>query len=294
MSAFENQMSNYTDMINSALDIKVPESEISIEKSMRYSVMAGGKRIRPILTLAVCDLFGTDCRHALSFACAIELIHTYSLIYDDLPCMDNDILRRGKPTNHITFGEDIALMAGMGLYARAFETVLSSYKNDNLSSEQCIAGMKVLADASGLNGIVLGQVLDSQNTNGKDMTLDDLYQIHQLKTSAMLEAAAVLGAIVADISDKDLEKIKQYAKLIGLAFQIKDDILDVTGTIEDMGKSIGKDGLSQKVTFVDLLGLKASQEKVVKLTKQAKQCLSKFQNNSFLCTLADYLCNRTH
>lgn len=291
--SFNDLMAAYAEKINLYLDKCVPDSDRNIEKAMRYSVAAGGKRIRPILTLASCEMLGADSNRAIGFACALELIHTYSLIYDDLPCMDNDVLRRGKPTNHVVFGEDIALMAGMGLYARAFEVVLSEENAVKLSDAQRVAGMRVLADASGLNGIVLGQVLDIDNVAGKNIGIEDLNRIHNLKTSAMLEAAVKLGCIAAQATDTQTSALVQYAKAIGLAFQIRDDILDVIGTSENMGKSIGKDKESKKITFVDLLGLSAAQEKVAELTVQAKQALSSFENNTFLSQMADFLCGRT-
>ena len=209
--------------------------------------------------------------------------------------MDNDTLRRGKPTNHVVFGEDIALMAGMGLYARAFETASDTQQEFGLTDRQVLDGIKVLASASGTNGIVSGQVLDIGNVaDNPKVDLDYLMRIHRLKTSAMLEAAVELGAIAANATVQQSESLCQYAKAIGLAFQIRDDILDVIGDQQHMGKSVGKDKLAKKITFVDLLGIERAQNEVERLTKEAKESLSVFANREFLSTFADVLCGRMY
>ena len=287
MFDLEKKLREYCDTVNTALDLAIPEKDEPAVKSMRYSIFAGGKRIRAAMILAFCELFGGDIKKAVPFACAIEMIHTYSLIYDDLPCMDNDTLRRGKPTNHIVFGESTALMAGAALYARAFETVLES---PDLSSSQKLEGIDVLLSASGLKGIISGQMLDIENRPG--LTKDEVMRIHELKTSAMLEASALLGCIAADCSEKEKNIALAYAKNVGLAFQIKDDILDVSGTVEDMGKTLGKDKASMKTTFVDILGLENAQKEVDRLSAEAKESVANIEKNDFLLALADYLANR--
>lgn len=287
MFDLEKKLREYCDTVNTALDLAIPEKDEPAVKSMRYSIFAGGKRIRAAMILAFCELFGGDIKKAVPFACAIEMIHTYSLIYDDLPCMDNDTLRRGKPTNHIVFGESTALMAGAALYARAFETVLES---PDLSSEQKLEGIDVLLSASGLKGIISGQMLDIENRPG--LTKDEVMRIHELKTSAMLEASALLGCIASDCSEKEKNIALAYAKNVGLAFQIKDDILDVSGTVEDMGKTLGKDKASMKTTFVDILGLENAQKEVDRLSAEAKESVANIEKNDFLLALADYLANR--
>lgn len=287
MFDLEKKLREYCDTVNTALDLAIPEKDEPAVKSMRYSIFAGGKRIRAAMILAFCELFGGDVKKAVPFACAIEMIHTYSLIYDDLPCMDNDTLRRGKPTNHIVFGESTALMAGAALYARAFETVLES---PDLSSAQKLEGIDVLLSASGLKGIISGQMLDIENRPG--LTKDEVMRIHELKTSAMLEASALLGCIAADCSEKEKNIALAYAKNVGLAFQIKDDILDVSGTVEDMGKTLGKDKASMKTTFVDILGLENAQKEVDRLSAEAKESVANIEKNDFLLALADYLANR--
>ena len=287
MVDLEKKLREYCDTVNTALDLAIPEKDEPAVKSMRYSIFAGGKRIRAAMILAFCELFGGDIKKAVPFACAIEMIHTYSLIYDDLPCMDNDTLRRGKPTNHIVFGESTALMAGAALYGRAFETVLES---PDLSSAQKLEGIDVLLSASGLKGIISGQMLDIENRPG--LTKDEVMRIHELKTSAMLEASALLGCIAADCSEKEKNIALAYAKNVGLAFQIKDDILDVSGTVEDMGKTLGKDKASMKTTFVDSLGLENAQKEVDRLSAEAKESVANIEKNDFLLALADYLANR--
>lgn len=292
MIDFEQRFNDYRAYINEKLAAYVATDGSKICDSMNYSVMAGGKRIRPVLALECCRLCCGDYKKATAFACALEIIHSYSLIYDDLPCMDNDTMRRGKPTNHVVFGEDIALMAGMGLYCRAFEIVTDTYKEFGLTETQLIDGIKALLKASGMNGIVLGQVLDIDNVAGKYTDLDYIQRVHDYKTSAMLEASSEVGAICGGATEKQRAALLEYSKNIGLAFQIRDDILDVTGTDGNMGKTLGKDRESGKTTFVDIFGVGGAQRKVVELTERAKSAISCFYDGGFLISFADYLCGR--
>lgn len=292
MIDFEQRFNDYRAYINEKLAAYVATDGSKICDSMNYSVMAGGKRIRPVLALECCRLCCGDYKKATAFACALEIIHSYSLIYDDLPCMDNDTMRRGKPTNHVVFGEDIALMAGMGLYCRAFEIVTDTYKEFGLTETQLIDGIKDLLKASGMNGIVLGQVLDIDNVAGKHTDLDYIQRVHDYKTSAMLEASSEVGAICGGATEKQRAALLEYSKNIGLAFQIRDDILDVTGTDGNMGKTLGKDRESGKTTFVDIFGVGGAQRKVVELTERAKSAISCFYDGGFLISFADYLCGR--
>lgn len=292
MIDFEQRFNDYRAYINEKLAAYVATDGSKICDSMNYSVMAGGKRIRPVLALECCRLCCGDYKKATAFACALEIIHSYSLIYDDLPCMDNDTMRRGKPTNHVVFGEDIALMAGMGLYCRAFEIVTDTYKEFGLTETQLIDGIKALLKASGMNGIVLGQVLDIDNVEGKHTDLDYIQRVHDYKTSAMLEASSEVGAICGGATEKQRAALLEYSKNIGLAFQIRDDILDVTGTDGNMGKTLGKDKESGKTTFVDIFGVGGAQRKVVELTERAKSAISCFYDGGFLISFADYLCGR--
>ena len=292
MIDFEQRFNDYRAYINEKLAAYVATDGSKICDSMNYSVMAGGKRIRPVLALECCRLCCGDYKKATAFACALEIIHSYSLIYDDLPCMDNDTMRRGKPTNHVVFGEDIALMAGMGLYCRAFEIVTDTYKEFGLTETQLIDGIKALLKASGINGIVLGQVLDIDNVAGKHTDLDYIQRVHDYKTSAMLEASSEVGAICGGATEKQRAALLEYSKNIGLAFQIRDDILDVTGTDGNMGNTLGKDKESGKTTFVDIFGVGGAQRKVVELTERAKSAISCFYDGGFLISFADYLCGR--
>ena len=292
MIDFEQRFNDYRAYINEKLAAYVATDGSKICDSMHYSVMAGGKRIRPVLALECCRLCCGDYKKATAFACALEIIHSYSLIYDDLPCMDNDTMRRGKPTNHVVFGEDIALMAGMGLYCRAFEIVTDTSKEFGLTETQLIDGIKALLKASGMNGIVLGQVLDIDNVEGKHTDLDYIQRVHDYKTSAMLEASSEVGAICGGATEKQRAALLEYSKNIGLAFQIRDDILDVTGTDGNMGKTLGKDKESGKTTFVDIFGVGGAQRKVVELTERAKSAISCFYDGGFLISFADYLCGR--
>ena len=292
MIDFEQRFNDYRAYINEKLAAYVATDGSKICDSMNYSVMAGGKRIRPVLALECCRLCCGDYKKATAFACALEIIHSYSLIYDDLPCMDNDTMRRGKPTNHVVFGEDIALMAGMGLYCRAFEIVTDTYKEFGLTETQLIDGIKALLKASGMNGIVLGQVLDIDNVAGKHTDLDYIQSVQDYKTSDMHEESSEVGAICGGATEKQRAALLEYSKNIGLAFQIRDDILDVTGTDGNMGKTLGKDKESGKTTFVDIFGVGGAQRKVVELTERAKSAISCFYDGGFLISFADYLCGR--
>ena len=283
----KEQLEKYRISVNDALEKAIPENGEEAVSAMRYSVFAGGKRIRAALVLAFCELFGGKEEAALPFACAIEMIHTYSLIYDDLPCMDNDTLRRGKPTNHVVFGESTALMAGAGLYARAFETVTESCV---LTDSQKLEGISALLSASGLKGIITGQMLDLNNRPG--LTESEVMQIHMLKTGAMIEASAILGCIAAGCGKKEIEKAKKYAEKTGLAFQIRDDILDVTGSVEEVGKTLGKDKAEMKTTFVDILGVENAQKQVEALSAEAKNEIADIAGSGFLCAISDYLAGR--
>lgn len=293
---FASILKTYQNDVNTALNSFFSAREPILLDSMRYSIVAGGKRIRPVLSLASCDLCGAPYQKAMLFACALEIIHTYSLIYDDLPCMDNDMLRRGMLTNHTVFGEDIALLAGMGLYAKSFEILHEGYRRVGLTDAQLLAGEEVLLRASGCSGIVMGQYLDIENVS-ENPEVDESYirRVHALKTSAMLEASVLTGAICADATEQQKSALLTYAKTIGLAFQIRDDILDVVGTTEQMGKTLGKDKKDKKVTFVDIFGVDSAQKELLRLTEEGKAALRIFGGKeTFLCDLADYLCVRTN
>ena len=279
---------NYLDEINSALKEYLPAADDVVSQAMRYSVENGGKRIRPALLLEFCRVCGGDYKKAVPFACALEMIHTYSLIHDDLPCMDNDDFRRGKPSCHIAFGEEYALLAGDALLTLAFETAMKS----NLSAEITVKAAKELAKAAGVMGMVGGQVLDLQN-EGKKVGVSDLQKPDELKTGELIRAACVLGCVCAGADDKKIAAAEKYAHDIGIAFQIVDDILDVTSDEETLGKPIGSDEENQKSTYVSLLGIEKSRKTAEELTLNAQKALDAFDGDvSSLKDFAEKLKNR--
>ncbi len=254
-------------------------------ESMRYSILAGGKRIRPVLTLEFARLGGIDWHLALPYACALELVHNYSLIHDDLPCMDNDDLRRGKPTNHKVFGETMAILAGDALQPEAFGLIASA----QLSAQSRIDAVQVLAKAAGADGMVGGQVLDTvcRVDNEEALTL-----LHRLKTGAMIAGAAELGCVAAEMSAEKRAQAVEFAWQLGLAFQIRDDMLDVVGDEQVLGKPIGSDAEEGKMTFVDLKGLDGCAKLVDECTARAKAAIADWADNEFLFELADRMVGR--
>jgi geranylgeranyl diphosphate synthase type II len=234
---------------------------------MRYSLLAGGKRLRPILCLATCELAGGTLEMAMPTACALETIHTMSLIHDDLPAMDNDDYRRGRLTNHKVFGEDIAILAGDGLLARAFEHVATETRN--VPPQRILQIIARLGRTVGAPGLVGGQVLDLESEGKPDISVETLSFIHTHKTGALLETSVVSGAILAGATDKEIQSLSKYAQNIGLAFQIVDDILDITATQEELGKTAGKDLKAQKATYPSLLGLEESKKQAQQLIDEA-------------------------
>lgn len=257
-------------------------------EAMRYSLLAGGKRIRPVLVLKFAEACGAKLTSVLPLACAVEMLHTYSLIHDDLPCMDNDTLRRGKPTNHVVFGETVAVLAGDALQAAAFETVSRA----ELPPEIIVKAMKELSFAAGEEGICGGQILDMLSEN-KQIDLSGVENIHKQKTASMILAAVRMGVIAGQGSERQLQAASQYAQDIGLAFQIRDDILDITSTVEELGKPIGSDKENNKSTFASLLGRERCEEIIAEKTLSAKQAIQNiFENSAFFCELADRLASR--
>jgi geranylgeranyl diphosphate synthase type II len=251
--------------LDQAIPIIYPEK---IYEAMRYSLLAGGKRVRPILCLATCEMMGGTIEMAMPTACAVEMIHTMSLIHDDLPAMDNDDYRRGKLTNHKIYGEDVAILAGDGLLALAFEFV-ALQTPQNVKRELVLQVVVRLGRALGAGGLVGGQVVDLESEGKSDISLETLNFIHKHKTAALLEACVVCGGIIAGASPEDVQRLSRYAQNIGLAFQIIDDILDITATQEELGKTAGKDQKAQKVTYPSLWGLEESRSKAQELVKAA-------------------------
>ena len=259
-------------------------------EAMRYSLLAGGKRVRPVLTLEFARIaeMGENWEEALWAACALELVHTYSLIHDDLPCMDNDDLRRGKPTNHKVYGETMAVLAGDALQPAAYEHILSC---STLNQAQRLECALLLSEASGPQGMVAGQVLDTLHT---PKTEEELIQVHSLKTGAMFRAACAMGCVCGGVNDFTLrEAARIYAENIGLAFQIRDDMLDVESTAEELGKPIGSDRNNGKTTFASLYGLEKCAELVAEHTRLAQESITGvFRDTEFLCALAQSLAVR--
>ena len=259
-----------------------------LAEAMRYSLLAGGKRIRPMLVLEFCRIAGGDLEAALPVACAVEMLHTYSLIHDDLPCMDNDDLRRGRPTNHKVYGECTATLAGDCLQAEAFGTILRSA----LPADRRAACAEILAGAAGLDGICGGQYMDMA-WEGRALSEDELNDINNRKTSALLIAACQMGVAAAGGTEEQLEAAGLYAAAVGLAFQIRDDMLDVLSTEQELGKPIGSDAQEQKNTFMALYGEEKCAAMVAKLTERAKEVLKTgFDDTDFLCALADSMAVR--
>lgn len=258
-----------------------------LNDAMAYSLLSGGKRIRPLLTLEACRLFGGEPERALPFACGVEMVHTYSLIHDDLPCMDDDDLRRGRPTNHKVFGETTAVLAGDGLLTLAFQALTQA----PLSPAQICRGVACLAGAAGPGGMVAGQILDIAG-EGRSLTYDEVVEIEALKTGCIMEAAVRLGCIAADSTAEQEEAGAAYARQLGLAFQIRDDLLDVLGDEKELGKPVGSDREKEKSTFTSLKGIQACEERIQMLTEQAVSVIKPFPGSAFLCELAETLANR--
>lgn len=276
--------------LDQALALRYPET---LYESMRYSLLAGGKRLRPMLCLASCDLVGGSPDMAMPTACALEMIHTMSLIHDDLPSMDNDDYRRGRLTNHKVYGDDVAILAGDALLTYAFEHVAT--QTQGASPERVLRVIAGLGKAVGGEGLVGGQIVDLASEGNPDVTLETLNYIHNHKTAALLEISVTSGAILAGASEEAIGSLRQYAQRIGLAFQIVDDILDITSTPETLGKSVGKDITAQKVTYPSLWGLEESRRQANQLIEAAKESLVEFGDlNQPLLAIADYIVARTY
>ena len=280
--------------VDKALDHFLPKAATkpaTIHKAMRYSIFAGGKRLRPVLTLAAAEICGGMGEDALLSACAVECIHTYSLIHDDLPCMDDDDLRRGRPTSHKVFGEGIAVLAGDALLTVAFELLAQAPASARYGTAALV---RELASASGSRWLIAGQVLDLEG-EGKPTTKTALKFIHEAKTAALLTCAIRLGAMSANATPSKLEALTRFGHSLGLAFQVIDDILDVTQTTEKLGKTAGKDAAVTKATYPALFGLKRSREIAAELTEEALQSLTPFgKKAALLRSLTDSLLAREY
>lgn len=257
-------------------------------EAMEYSLLAGGKRIRPVLTLETCRMCGGQPEQALPFACAVEMIHTYSLIHDDLPAMDNDGLRRGRPTNHVVYGEAAAILAGDALLTAAFEQLTRA----ELPAGRIVAAVQCLSRAAGFAGMVGGQALDMAG-EGRALDRAELELLQSLKTGALISAAAELGCIAAGGTPEQRDRVRAYAQALGRAFQVRDDMLDVTSSEAELGKTIGSDQANEKSTFVTALGLEGCAALVEELTRQGIEALSGFDAAGFHIQLAQELAHRT-
>lgn len=280
-------MNDSIEIINSALEAYLPDGEDVVSRAIRYSVGNGGKRIRPYLTLEFCRACGGDVSRALPYACAVEMIHTYSLIHDDLPCMDDDDLRRGKPSCHVEFGYANALLAGDALLTLAFETLAKA----ELPPQTTVSAVSILASAAGWSGMVGGQVMDLAN-EGRRVTARELEATDRLKTGALIKAACRLGCLAAGREDA-VPFADEYADCLGIAFQIVDDILDVTSSADLLGKPVGSDEQNEKSTYVTFYGIEESRRTVSELTSRAKKALDGIEGDtSSLAAFADAMENR--
>jgi geranylgeranyl diphosphate synthase, type II len=268
--------------------IQAPEQ---LKESMLYSLKAGGKRIRPLFVSAVCEMYNQPLQASYKVGSAIEMIHTYSLIHDDLPCMDDDELRRGKPTNHVVYGEDVATLAGDALNTLAFGVLA---RLENVSAEKRIELVNLLSIAAGAEGMVGGQILDMDGEK-RTLNLQELEKVHVNKTGALLRFSIESGAVLAGANVKDRQALVEYAHHIGLAFQIQDDILDIEGTSEQLGKTAGKDIVSHKSTYPALLTLDGAKKKLDEHYHFAIEALEKVEvNTSLLQQFAQYIVRRTN
>lgn len=294
---FQEQYRFYLTKFEEVLNGYYPAVDLLQKKvfeAMGYGVLGGGKRIRPVLTMAVCHMLGGSLDDAARVGCAIESVHSYSLIHDDLPCMDNDDMRRGKPSCHKAYGEDIALLAGDGLLTNAFGILADC---GSMTPELALATVRELSCAAGCYGMIGGQVIDLACENRTDVTLEELTELHRGKTGALIRVSAVCGCLCGgyfDESDEKIQKIIAFSEKLGLAFQIKDDILDVIGDEKALGKPIGSDAEQNKTTFVTLLGLEKAEEELARLTKEAKELIGTIPGSEFLLGFADYLLNRNN
>ena len=289
-----NLLNDYKVLIENEIDRLYPQNNEVLYKELidasRYSLLLGGKRIRPVIMLEFCKLFGGEIKDVINFAIALEMIHTYSLIHDDLPCMDNDDMRRGKPSCHVKYGEDIALLAGDTLLTESFKIAADSSAEDSLK----IKAISVLAQRAGLHGMIGGQVMDLSFEKNKP-DLDSLRTMYIKKTGCLISAACEIGAIIGGASDEQIDIAQNYAVNLGLAFQIIDDILDITGDEAVLGKPIGSDNENGKTTYVSILGLDEARLVAKKLTDEALNALSLFDGNTKnLQELTKYLLERNY
>jgi geranylgeranyl diphosphate synthase type II len=290
-------LSGKKEIVDKTLERLVPSAKIfpsSVHEAMRYSLFAGGKRVRPILAIAAAEALGAKTAGLLPIAGTLELIHTYSLIHDDLPAMDNDDLRRGRPTCHKVYGEAIAILAGDGLLNLAFEVLSGPRQLKSVPPNRLIAIIREIATASGISGMVGGQVVDMES-EGRDIDFPTLEYIHTHKTGALIRASVRVGSLYARAGKRQLKALTRYGEMVGLAFQIADDILDITGKQEEIGKDVGSDIKKGKKTFPSFYGLGESRRRAVEVVDKAIASLKDFDRKADpLRELAKYVINRVH
>ena len=294
-NALEEKLNKNSDDVEAALAGFYEKKAISevvkpFLQTETYSLLDGGKRIRPFLVNEVCSILGGDMSASMPFAMAVEMIHTYSLIHDDLPCMDNDDMRRGKPSNHKVFGEAYALLAGDALLTNAFAVAAS---NESVSPEIRARAVSLISEAAGDAGMIGGQFIDLEGEMRR-LSLDELLVLHSLKTGRMIELSAMLGALAAGYGEDTAEysAVRTYAQKIGLAFQVIDDVLDVEGDEQTVGKSLNSDAENSKTTFLTFFDVERAKRYAQSLTQEAKIEISKISQSDCLCALADYLLDR--
>lgn len=293
----KSYLSKKKDLVDKALEKLVPPAKTfpaSVHEAMRYSLFAGGKRVRPILAIAAAEALGAKTTDLLPLAGTLELIHTYSLIHDDLPAMDDDDLRRGRPTCHKVYGEAVAILAGDGLLTMAFETLSDPRWTKRVPANRLLAVIKEISTASGVFGMVGGQVVDMES-EGKDIDFPTLEYIHTHKTGALIRASVRVGALYAKAGKRQFTALTHYGEMVGLAFQIADDILDITGTREETGKDVGSDLAKGKKTFPGFYGLEESRRRAVEVVDRALLSLKDFDKKADpLRELAKYIINRVN
>lgn len=294
---FKNWMNEKISKVDENLGTIIKEEENPqkvIYQAMNYSLMSGGKRLRPVLLLGTYEIFQKNIEAVIPFACAMEMIHTYSLIHDDLPAMDNDDYRRGRLSNHKKFGEATGILAGDGLLNRAFETGLEAAIKSKLDINKSVKALYEIAKSSGADGMIGGQIVDMYG-HEKVSSIEDLKYMYSLKTGAIIKSSVVAGAILGGANDEEIKALEKYAEKLGIAFQIEDDILDVTSTQEVLGKAIGSDVANDKITYLSFVSIEEAQNHVEKFTQEAIESINIFGDKAkYMVELAKYLTNRDH
>lgn len=296
---FDMERKEKAEKIEAVIGTYLPKEEgyqKKVEEAMNYSVLAGGKWLRPMLLEETYKMFGGEGRVVEPFMASIEMVHTYSLVHDDLPCMDNDEYRRGRKTTHVVYGEGMAVLAGDGLLNFAFETAIKAFRlaRDEEEMKKIARALGIFAAKAGIYGMIGGQTADIEAENEEsEATEEQLLFIHEHKTAALIQSAMMVGAVLAEASEEEVERIEKCAYNIGLAFQIQDDILDVTGSLETLGKETGSDAKNKKMTYVTLWGMEEAKKEVERLSEEALAILSSFgRENAFLEELIRRLITR--